>query len=34
MNGEEIIPCWCGAFYDGNVCTNCGLGTENGTNSI
>jgi len=27
---NEIIPCWCGAFYDGEVCTNCGLGTEDG----
>jgi len=25
---NQIIPCWCGAFYDGEVCTNCGLGTE------
>jgi len=31
---SEIIPCWCGAFYDGETCTNCGLGTENGTGDV
>jgi len=31
---NEIIPCWCGAFYDGEVCTNCGLGTEDGRQDV